>query len=124
MNYLLSIILMIFFFLQIQSNTDLPGIQLTRKFKAIHSTRITKKTINPSVLVTESLANILDLYYIGVISIGTPAQSFLVNFDTGSSDLWIPSISCDINEIGCMNHLKYDSSKSSTYVSNGYEYIL
>jgi cathepsin D len=86
--------------------------------------RITKKTINPSVLVTESLANILDLYYIGVISIGTPAQSFLVNFDTGSSDLWIPSISCDINEIGCMNHLKYDSSKSSTYVSNGYEYIL
>jgi len=75
---------MIFFFLQIQSNTDLPGIQLTRKFKAIHSTRITKKTINPSVLVTESLANILDLYYIGVI----------------------------------------DSSKSSTYVSNGYEYIL
>lgn len=124
MNYLLSIFLIIFFFLQIQSNTDLPGIQLTRKFKAIHSTRITKKTINPSVLVTESLANILDLYYIGVISIGTPAQSFLVNFDTGSSDLWIPSISCDINEIGCMNHLKYDSSKSSTYVSNGYEYIL
>ena len=111
---------MISFFLQIQSNNDLSSIQLTRKFKPIiHSTRIAKKTINSSVLVAELLANILDLYYIGVISIGTPPQSFLVNFDTGSSDLWIPSISCDINEIGCMNHLKYDSSKSSTYVSNG-----
>jgi hypothetical protein len=52
--------------------------------------------------------------YYGDISVGTPAETFSVIFDTGSSNLWIPSKTCS-----CGLHAKYDSSKSSTYVKNG-----
>ncbi|KAH9315179.1 hypothetical protein KI387_023806, partial [Taxus chinensis] len=64
------------------------------------------------------LQNFLDAQYYGEIGIGTPAQNFTVIFDTGSSNLWVPSTKCHLS-LACYFHSKFKSGQSSTYQVNG-----
>lgn len=82
-----------------------------------------KKILLPSTNNAEQKAlgfipqrNSQDLYYYGPISIGTPPQNFTVLFDSGSANLFIPSINCDRSIYPCSKHNMYNASASSTYV--------
>jgi len=83
--------------------------------------------IPPKHLLRDSpvpIVDFADTQYYGPIQLGTPGQDFLVVFDTGSSNLWVPSETCPWTDIPCDIHSRYDGTKSSTYVANGTSFTI
>ncbi|KAG7239451.1 hypothetical protein INR49_028922 [Caranx melampygus] len=99
------------------------GMSLEELRAFAKSTGAPDSSPSPSLPV-ERLTNFMDAQYYGMISIGTPPQNFTVLFDTGSSNLWVPSIHCSFLDVACWFHHRYNSKKSSTYVQNGTKFSI
>nr|APC92576.1 digestive cathepsin D CatD5 [Dysdercus peruvianus] len=78
----------------------------------LHRYFLLKKLGIPKILKNDE-----NMDYYGEISLGTPPQTFRVVFDTGSSDLWVPSQSCSLTST-CFKHNTFKGPLSSTYVPN------
>jgi hypothetical protein len=64
----------------------------------------------------------MNTQYFVDVNIGTPAQTFTVVPDTGSSNLWVYSSKCW--NLVCLYHSKYNAGKSSTYKANGEKFAI
>ena len=93
--------------------------EMSRLFKSFElmKNRFTRLASNESALPEVIISDVMNAQYFGEISIGSPEQKFKVVFDTGSSNLWVPSNSCW--SIPCWLHKTYKSSASQTYGKNG-----
>merc|ERR1712131_184867 len=104
-----------------------------KRFKETLRTQLKRE--NPEALIklhedhNEELYNYLDAQYYGDITVGTPPQNFTVIFDTGSSNLWVPSTACldsdsNVGTLPCRTHNTYNSSQSTTYEADGTKFFL
>jgi len=68
-------------------------------------------------LVEIPLINEQNMQWNAKIYIGTPPQPFIVQVDTGSSNLWVPSIACEQHP-DCRGHNYFTPTDSSTFLTS------
>lgn len=109
--------------LQKFKSVELSALELGESFQALEA-KYNSKNGNVKAPIPEELNNYLNAQYYGEITIGTPPQTFKALFDTGSSNLWMPSKKCKWTNIACLTHNKYDNRKSQTYQKDGRQFSI
>ena len=91
-----------------------------RRFFARRSSSNVKATSEPTSAPSNvgrlPLTGEQDSFWQGAMQIGTPPQTFQMDFDTGSANTWVTSSKCTT---GCGSCPLYYSNRSSTYTANG-----
>ena len=113
-------LLFILFVLLNLTESKVLRVPLKKHYGSSKPIELNYKSFGKNYLTSENYANVaihnyMNAQFYAPITIGTPPQTFNVIFDSGSSNAWVPS-GCGLS---CIFKNKYDSSKSSTYVSNG-----
>ncbi|XP_044614784.1 napsin-A [Equus asinus] len=70
------------------------------------------------------LSDYMNAQYYGEIGLGTPPQNFSVVFDTGSSNLWVPSVRCHFFSLPCWFHHRFNPKASSSFKPNGTKFAI
>lgn len=90
-------------------------INVTARFSAETHPRLAEPTIKIGSSGDIIINDYENAQYYGPISVGTPAQTMQVVYDTGSSNLWVPNKKPSIFS----SHKIYKHDDSSTYKPNG-----
>ncbi|EDV57353.1 cyprosin [Drosophila erecta] len=83
--------------------------------RTVNAVQVASESGKGAVL-SEALINSYDTNFFGLVSVGD--QPFTVQFDSGSSDLWVPSSNCEFCIKKCGNKF-FQKSKSKSFRSSG-----
>lgn len=88
----------------------------TGKAHPSNTKHITRRSTGADALQDDS-----ETLWQGTVEVGTPSVKFNVDFDTGSSDFFLPGPNCDSS---CDGHTVYDTSSSSTATNQNQKFSL
>ena len=110
------------FLLAALTYAEITRVHLSRKMNAARALRTGAPTIEKTYHFRGNndiiIHDLMGVQFYGPLAIGTPHQKFEVVYDTGSSNLWVPSPNCS----SCGLKPRYYSGLSTTYRYNGTEF--